>query len=304
MKRKLKQGIRRSINRTRKTVFKSCGAAAFLGVYFAGFLPGLEPEKTDAFEYSAEHVRSVGYENYVSSRKLKTEPYFAHRGYSAKKLENSFQAFDLARTSGYPQIECDIWKSTDGILYVSHDNSLGRTADSELKITESSSEQLDQVSLKNGDRLPRLSDLFERYGNGLVYLIELKEGGSELDSFLDLMGRYEGLQKNILVQAWNLDALNRVHEKLPYMFTMLLMPDTGGLSEALANPDLSGVNISQNALNPETVSEIRKAGKACWGYTANTEQEISRLKDLGVDGVISDYPDKVEKILASSDSGA
>ncbi len=291
MARKLKRKIRRTINRTRKAVCLLGGCALFGALFFEEKLPGLGLLHPEASELRRDAVIAHGYENYVSSRKVSKRPFFAHRGFSSIGLENSLSAFDLAVERGYEQLEMDVWKSADGVLYVCHNDSLESTASEKLKITQTESSRLDQVVLNNNEPLPRLSDVFDDLADQAVYLIELKTGRDETAEFIDLVRQYEPIQSRICVQAWNLDALSHIEQELPYMFTMLLMPDLEQLDAALADQHLSGLAISHNALNASVIDKIHQAGKQCWAWTVNDYSRMRELVSQNVDGLISDHPD-------------
>lgn len=293
MARKLKRKIRRSINRTRKLTCCIAGGSLFAGLLVMNRLPGVTLIPTDASEKSREQVTELGYENYVSSRKLAKRPFFAHRGFSSLELENSFSSFDLAVHMGFEQLEMDIWKSADGILYVCHDNSLKNAAGKNLKITETESSVLDGIRLSNGDKLPRLSEVFDEISSNAVYLIELKNGKSDVKALAELLKEYESIQHSICLQAWDLETLAEIESEFPYMFTMFLMPGLDRLDQALEDDALSGLAIQYQQLDRKTVDRIHESGKQVWAWTVNKNQQIQEMVQLGVDGIISDNPDKV-----------
>ena len=82
-----------------------------------------------------------------------------HRGYSAKHLENSMEAFRAALAAGMDGFELDVQPTRDGVCCVLHDDDLARTAMSggilrQMKVNE-------LPKLKNGEDVPRLSDVLD-----------------------------------------------------------------------------------------------------------------------------------------------
>jgi glycerophosphoryl diester phosphodiesterase len=80
-----------------------------------------------------------------------------HRGYSAKHLENSMEAFRAALAAGMDGFELDVQPTTDGVSMVLHDEDLARTAVTGGILRKLKSPEL--PALKNGEPLPRLSDV-------------------------------------------------------------------------------------------------------------------------------------------------
>jgi glycerophosphoryl diester phosphodiesterase len=93
-----------------------------------------------------------------------------HRGYSARYLENSMEAFRAALDAGMDGFELDVQPTCDGIPFILHDEDLGRTAESGGVLRNLSS--LDLPRLKNGESVPKLEDAL-RLPAGLIN-VELK----------------------------------------------------------------------------------------------------------------------------------
>lgn len=293
MARKLKRKIKRGINRTRKLICTAAGASLFAALYLGGDLPGLHFVQANPTENSVDKVIDNSYENLVSSRRMTKRPFFAHRGFSSQAMENSLSAFDLAVAQGYEQLEMDLWKSSDGVIYVCHDNSLKASAGIDKKITDTDSTQLDKTYLKNGEKLPRLSEVFEDLQTDAIYLLELKQGSAEVPQITEILNQYKSLQRNICVQAWDLETLKAIENEFPYMFTMLLMSNLTLLEDALLDESLSGLAIEESQLNPEIIERIHQADKQVWAWTVNKKGRMNELISIGVDGLISDHPDQV-----------
>ncbi len=82
-----------------------------------------------------------------------------HRGYSAKHLENSMEAFHAALTAGMDGFELDVQPTQDGVCVVLHDDDLARTAQGAGALRRMKATELPR--LKNGEEVPRLSDVLE-----------------------------------------------------------------------------------------------------------------------------------------------
>jgi glycerophosphoryl diester phosphodiesterase len=151
----------------------------------------------------------------------------AHRGFPQKEPENSLTGFKAAVSQGAIFIEPDLVISSDGVLYVSHDDNLLRTTGRKLDVSRTVSEELDKVRLRNGENLPRLDALFDALGDKPFYVLETKAVVGGLDRLMDcelirLVKKYR-LEKRILLQSQSMTSLRTVHEtfrSIPYMYIM------------------------------------------------------------------------------------
>jgi len=82
-----------------------------------------------------------------------------HRGFSARHLENSMEAFKAALTAGMDGFELDVQPTPDGVCMILHDDDLARTAQAPGELRRMKSNEL--PLLKNGEKIPRLSDVLE-----------------------------------------------------------------------------------------------------------------------------------------------
>jgi glycerophosphoryl diester phosphodiesterase len=93
-----------------------------------------------------------------------------HRGLSASHLENSMEAFQAALSAGLDGFELDVQPTMDGVCAVLHDDDLARTAMGGGTLRRMKASEL--PLLKNGERVPRLSDVLEL--NAKLINVELK----------------------------------------------------------------------------------------------------------------------------------
>ena len=103
--------------------------------------------------------------------------FVAHRGASDRALENSPAAFALAVSDGADMIEFDVRLSADGVPVVFHDHRTGRTSKVNLSVARAPAATLRTVRLKNGEKLPFLSDVLEIVGGKVPVNIESKVSG-------------------------------------------------------------------------------------------------------------------------------
>jgi len=103
--------------------------------------------------------------------------FVAHRGASDRALENSPSAFALAVSEDADMLDFDVRLSADGVPVVFHDARTGRTAKENLAVARTPAARLRTVRLKNGEKIPFLSDVLEIVGGIVPLNIESKAPG-------------------------------------------------------------------------------------------------------------------------------
>ena len=97
---------------------------------------------------------------------------YSHRG-SAGSMEHSFQAYDAAIAAGSHNIEQDVVISSDGVLFVSHDISgLTMTGNRDF-YKDMTAAEIEELRTYEGNKILRLSEVFDKYGRNVNYLVEL-----------------------------------------------------------------------------------------------------------------------------------
>lgn len=157
---------------------------------------------------------------------------FSHRGDPYNAPEHSFKGYDSAIQQGTEFIEQDVWLSKDGSLFVSHDNNLFRTTGFNINITDSTTEQLSKVRLRNGEQLHSLEAVFSRYGRKIHYVIEAKNDSTQNDlatqhTMLSVIEQYD-MKDNVIIQDTRIDGLSYIHQHQgsTHIPTLWLLPGT------------------------------------------------------------------------------
>lgn len=272
----------------------ACGSIAF--VY--GSQRPFPPTESALLNKEEVHQLAVERKLSTSSKFVKRIPVFAHRGFSQggdNVPDNSFEAFDLALSAGCPQIELDIRVSRDGVLYVSHDENLINTTGDAWEISQHDSQELDELSLPNGEKFHRLSEVLGRYRDQLIYLLEFKDTVKSAQPFLDLMRQYANYSENVQIQSFDPTILEEVHNSLPNMFVQLLVGPQNKelLDQALSADWLDSISTEKSLTDQALIDRAHNAGKEIWVWTVDDLGEIHQFLKLGVNGVISDLESAV-----------
>jgi glycerophosphoryl diester phosphodiesterase len=191
-------------------------------------------------------------------------------------------------------VEVDVRMSKDGVPMIMHDRTLERTTNGKGMVKDFTLEQLKELDAGKGEKIPTLQEVFDLVRDrGL--LVEIKEAGSE--------GIIRGTIKerrftNIMLVSFNPGSLRNAKEMLPDIKTGIIY------SRTIENPVRLALKIKANVLLPkyelasgELIERAHKHNLMVFPWTLNTEQEIRRAVDIGVDGFATDDPCLARQLL-------
>ena len=220
-----------------------------------------------------------------------TERIIAHRGASGEAPEHSFAAYDLAISYGTRYIEQDVVLSKDGTLYVSHDLNAQRLTGVDRNYADMTDREIDALPAPEGNPILKLSAVFDRYGDTIHYVIELKGEDDRLPEAFSAIVEAYGYADRIIVQSNRVSVLEQLEKVFPHMPKLLLIGSQESFEEAL---NLSWVDIlgaDDILMNEKNCRLAHEAGKQFNVWTLNTEEELRRAIELGVDSYFTDYPE-------------
>lgn len=236
----------------------------------------------------------------------------AHRGASGYAPENTLSAFDKALEMGADYIEIDVHLSRDDIPVVIHDNTLDRTTDGAGNISAYTLQELESLDAGSwfdkdyaGEKIPALDEVLDRYGEQINILIELKSPelypGVE-EKVAEALQKYNlDTSNSVVIQSFNHPAVMKSAELLPEISHGVL---AGENYENVTDNQLKEFSTYAEYFNPnlkivssELVEKVHQAGMKINPYTIKTKSEAEDLYKLGVDGLITDYPDYAKEVM-------
>ncbi len=233
----------------------------------------------------------------------------AHRGASAYAPENTLRAFELAARQGADMCELDVQRTADGVLVVFHDDTTARWEARGRPVARCTLADLRQLDI-GGERVATLVEVcaFARE-RGMQLNIELKERGIGADVVRLL--RSEQVIDQVLISSFWDEALAEVATVAPDLPRALLMgiptfrPDVR-LRESWPFLDLKRVGAVawhpawQIPLLDHVLPIVRRAGYRVHVWTVNDPDEMQRFLRLGVDGIITDVPDVLRRMIVKN----
>jgi glycerophosphoryl diester phosphodiesterase len=239
---------------------------------------------------------------------------FGHRGAAGTHPENTLESFRAAVACGVQYLEFDIHMTRDGEIVVAHDDHLRRMCGLDRAIAEMSYAELAAADAgrtftldgatfpfrEKGIRVPRLSEVLAAFPT-LRTIVEVKQiAPSVVAPMLDLIDR-AAMRRNVLVASEHqqpLDEIRRLAPEIPTNFSYLesgMFIQAMGTRDANYRPPADAVQIphrheSWELVTPESVAFAHRLGVEVHVWTVNEEAEMAELLDMGVDGLITDYP--------------
>lgn len=233
----------------------------------------------------------------------------AHRGASAYELENSLAAFKKAYELNADAIELDIWRTTDDSLVVMHDRTTGRTSDQDLIIPESTSSQLREIRLNNGEKIPYLQEVLKTLPVGKKIVVEIKccwEKGDAGNVFpmLKRILINSGRLNDAIVIAFNPETLANAKKQLPnnkcYWLTYQKNQDNQ-LIEICKKNSFDGLNVNYGILTDSLSLKCKMNNLDLLVWTVDKPESalFSRLNNKVI-GITTNNPDMIRDILAKN----
>ncbi|HWO96819.1 MAG TPA: glycerophosphodiester phosphodiesterase [Bacillus sp. (in: firmicutes)] len=246
----------------------------------------------------------------------------AHRGASGYAPEHTIKAYELGIEQGGTYTEVDLQMTKDGTLIALHDETVDRTTDGKglaKQLTLKQIKKLDAGSSFNrlnpkrakkeyeGLQIPTLEEIFQALGSDHHYYIEVKapsRSGEMEEKLVELMKRYNIKTNNVYIQSFSKDSLQKLKRLNPSLRLIQLLPSHhSGLitRKQLKTISTYAVGVGPNAqlLTSQYVQTVKAAGLDIHPYTVNDSKQMKRLIKWGVDGMFTDYPDRLARIVKS-----
>jgi glycerophosphoryl diester phosphodiesterase len=219
-----------------------------------------------------------------------------HRGAKGHLAENTLESIKKALELGVDGIEIDVHRCASGELVVFHDFTLDRMTNGTGEVSKHTLRQLKQLDVKGHCQIPTLSEVLTFVNNRCLLNIELKgpdtakEATRLITFFIDKKGWD---YKNIIVSSLEKELLETVYktnDKIP----LGVLTDTNLDKAVEFAKTINAVSIhpEYTMLTQENVEELKENFKV-FTYTVNNLKPIKRIKSYGVDGIISDFPDRL-----------
>jgi glycerophosphoryl diester phosphodiesterase len=247
----------------------------------------------------------------------------AHQGGDGLWPGNTMYAFERSVDMGADVLEMDLHGTIDGHFVLMHDETVDRTTDGsgELRsLTLSDIKQLDagyDWTVDDGESypfrgqditIPTLDEIFAAFPNQLMN-IEIKQSDpSIVGPFCQKIEEYDMVDR-VLVASFDQGTLDAFREVCPDVATStgqsevtLFFVLSTLLLERVISPDATALQVpeyqgSLKVLTNRLVDAASNRNLEVHAWTINDEADMERMLDFGLDGIITDYPDRLLSVL-------
>ena len=221
----------------------------------------------------------------------------AHRGAKGYEPENTLKSFQKALDLKADGIELDVHLSSDGHIIVIHDETIDRTTNGKGLVNTFSLSELKAFLIDGEYQIPTLNEVFDLVDKKCLINIELKGLGTA-SKVVALIEEYIA-EKNwnyedFIVSSFDWDLLQETSNLNSNILIGVLTEED--LAKALAFAEVikaRAINPDYQLLNAENVKQIQEKGLLVLPWTVDEEEDIQKIKSYNVDGIISDFPDKI-----------
>jgi glycerophosphoryl diester phosphodiesterase len=230
---------------------------------------------------------------------------FAHRGGAGDWPENSMPAFDAAVAMGFTHLETDVHATSDGVLVAFHDDKLDRVTDMTGSIAELPWSEVTKARIDGKEPIPRFDELLERFPDAF-FNVDTKADPS-VGPLIDLIAR-TGSVERLCVGSFSDRRLARIRKAIGPRLCTSMGPagiarlragsfgvPVGRFSAACAQvpPSAGGKAL----VDERFVTTAHALGIDVHIWTIDEPEEMHRLFDLGVDGIMTDRPGVLKEVM-------
>lgn len=229
-----------------------------------------------------------------------------HRGFPALYPENTMVSFDAAVRAGVGMIELDVTLSRDEEVVVIHDDTLDRTTNGSGPVNRHTLAELRQLDAGGwfhkkfaGEKLPTLDEVLETFLNRVKINIEIKASPAGNPSYIGKVVRKvltavekKNANPRVLISSFDPDILKAVAGSSSHPALALLLEEAIGEASLMLSESLGAMSIhpDMDTLDMKSVDDARTRNLFVFPYNAESELNLRRAFEMGVDGLFVDDP--------------
>ena len=222
-----------------------------------------------------------------------------HRGAKGYVAENTYESISKAIELNVDGIEIDVFKCASGELVLFHDEDLKKLTGESGLIENLTIKELEQFLVLGKYKIPTLEEVLKKLEEPIFVNIELKgsntaEATSKIIQYF-VKNTSWGLE-NFIVSSFDwleLEQLRLIDKNIPIG---VLVGRSVSINEAIEfgkKINAQAIHANYALLNDITAKKIKNNGFKIYTWTVNNIDDINFMKKLKVDGIISDFPDKI-----------
>lgn len=192
-------------------------------------------------------------------------------------------------------IEIDVQCSADGVPILMHDLTVDRTTNGTGAVADLTLEQLRALDA-GGEPPPTLAEVLDLTKGSALLVCEIKQPGIE-EHLAEVVRQAEALN-DVMVWSFFPMALEGIRAAEPRIPAALLVSErhvdsVQALREVAIRTGVQGLSVYHAGVSEDTLRLCRRSGLVLYTWTADDPADIERLISVGVDGICSNFPDRI-----------
>jgi glycerophosphoryl diester phosphodiesterase len=225
----------------------------------------------------------------------------SHAACGGHAPENTLAGIRKAIALGAEAIEIDVQASSDGAPVLMHDLTVDRTTSGKGGVFNLTIAQLRELDV-GGEPVPLLSEVLELTAGRVLLVMEIKAPG--IEPYVVRVVHQARARDDVMAWSFFPQAIDGMRKEDPTIPTALLvageaMGKWGDMRDRALRLGAQGVSIFYPTVDDRVAEDCRRSGLALYAWTPDSKKEIARVAKLGVDGICSNFPDKVVEVLAN-----
>jgi glycerophosphoryl diester phosphodiesterase len=242
----------------------------------------------------------------------------AHRGASGYAPENTMAAIKKAITMGVDMIEIDVQLSKDKEVVLMHDLTVDRTTNGKGKVRDLYLEEIKKLDAGKwfsseflGEKVPTLEEVIQAINGQCKLLIEVKRVKSKKleieNKIVQLINKYnaynwcivQSFETQVIKNIQELDKSIECHKLVTMNISVLPLHIDSRIKTGTIYKykTVQSINPYFKMLNKRKVNKIHSRGQKIITWTVNEPEDMKRMIEMGVDGIITNYPDRLIQLL-------
>jgi glycerophosphoryl diester phosphodiesterase len=216
----------------------------------------------------------------------------AHRGFSGRYPENTLAAVRAALDLGVDFVEIDVHETRDGEVIVFHDYRLKRLCGVRGRVRDKTLAEIKRLN----PQIPTLREVLQTCRGKARILIEIK--GADPCKVAAVIAQ-QRMEREVIVFSLSIPRLEAFAEAAPQVvrFGLVARNLRRSLSAYRSPLTVAGIGLSRRLVtSARVVRNIHRRGWKVFVWTVNREAEMRKLTRWGVDGLITNYPDRALKL--------
>ena len=229
----------------------------------------------------------------------------AHRGGIVPGYpENTLKAFERCIDIGVDFIELDLRVSKDGEIVIIHDETLDRTTNGSGSVADYTLQELKTFDAGDGEHIPTLREVLQLISGSEVKLLFDIKLSKNLDATKILATVHEfDMLSDIVFGIRSLEDLAKFHALESEIMTLGFLSEQSQI-EGFIEYGIDIIRLKQQWIedHPELIASFRKKGIPTWTTVGiMTDDDLQALIDTGIDGIIYDDPEQLQKVLLAAE---